>query len=92
MYTVASYLSQSAQNEPTVLPNKLGFSMLHYQRHTLEFGQTDIHVRTLRDNLQFEDIDAEAAKLGISSSTWPLFGVLWASGEILARIMHTHEI
>lgn len=66
--------------------------MLRYQYQTIEFGNTDIHVRTLRDNLQFEDTDDVAAKLGISSATWPLFGVLWASSEILARIMHTHEI
>lgn len=66
--------------------------MLRYRYQTIEFGKTDIHVRTLRDNLQYEDTDDVAAKLGISSATWPLFGVLWASGEILARIMHTHEI
>jgi len=66
--------------------------MLRFQYQTIEFGSTDIHVRTLRDNFQYEDIDNVAQKLGISSATWPLFGVVWASSEILARIMHTHDI
>jgi predicted nicotinamide N-methyase len=66
--------------------------MLRFQYQTIEFGSTDIHVRTLRDNFQYEDIDNVAQKLGISSANWPLFGVLWASSEILARIMHTHDI
>ena len=66
--------------------------MLRFQYQTIEFGKTDIHVRTLRDNFQYEDTDDVARKLGIGSATWPLFGVLWASSEILARIMHTHVI
>lgn len=59
---------------------------------TMEFGDADIHVRTLRDRQQFSDDDNVAAELGISSAIWPLFGIVWESGEILARIMHTHDI
>jgi len=66
--------------------------MLRFQYQTIEFGKTDIHLRTLRDNFQYEDINDVAQKLGISSATWPIFGVVWASSEILARIMHTHDI
>ncbi len=66
--------------------------MLRFQYQTIEFGKIDIHVRTLRDNLQYEDKDDVACKLGIGSANWPIFGVLWASSEILARIMHTYEI
>jgi len=36
---------------------------------TIEFGDVDIHVRTLRDTLQFEDVDGEAEALGISSAS-----------------------
>ena len=54
---------------------------------TIEFGETDIHVRTLLDNQQFSDDDGRAAKLNISSAMWPLFGVIWPSGEILAQLM-----
>ncbi|WP_242637581.1 class I SAM-dependent methyltransferase [Desulfobacter hydrogenophilus] len=54
---------------------------------TLEIGDMDIHIRTLKDHLQFEDINGEAKKLGISSATWPLFGVVWPSSQVLARLM-----
>ncbi len=63
---------------------------IRYQ--TLEFGDTDIHVRTLRDNQQYADADGRAEKLGISSANWPLFGVIWASGQILARLMFHHDV
>jgi predicted nicotinamide N-methyase len=92
VYTDISYRSQSAQNELTAKPNNKGVSMLRFQYQTIEFGTTDIHLRTLRDNFQYEDKDDAAKKLGIQSATWPIFGVVWASSKILARIMHTYNI
>ncbi len=59
---------------------------------TVEFGDTDIHVRTLRDNQQYADADGRAEKLGISSANWPLFGVIWASSRILAGLMFRHDV
>jgi predicted nicotinamide N-methyase len=59
---------------------------------TIEFDHMDIHVRTLRDNQQYEDADGVASRLGISSATWPLFGVIWASGEVLAQFMSDYEV
>jgi predicted nicotinamide N-methyase len=59
---------------------------------TLEINGTDIHVRSLKDNQQFADSLGEAEALGISSAQWPLFGVIWASGEILAREMAHFDI
>jgi predicted nicotinamide N-methyase len=67
-------------------------SSLRIRYQTIEFGDVDIHVRTLRDNLQFLDIDGVAEKLGISSATWPLFGVVWASSEVLAHHMFDYKI
>jgi predicted nicotinamide N-methyase len=67
-------------------------SSLRIRYQTLEFGTTDIHVRTLRDRQQFADDDGVAAKLGISSATWPLFGIIWASGEILAHLMFDYAV
>jgi len=58
---------------------------LRYQ--TIEFGNVDIHVCTLRDNQQFDDPNDVALKLGISSATWPLFGVIWPSSLVLAHHM-----
>lgn len=58
---------------------------------TLEIGAMDIHIRTLRDTLQFEDINGEAERLGISSATWPIFQV-WPSSRLLARLMLEHHV
>ena len=63
---------------------------LRYQ--TVEFGKTDIHVRTLRDNQQYEDKNQVAEKLGISSATWPLFGILWPSSLELAKYISSLDI
>ncbi len=56
---------------------------------TIEFENSDIHIRSLRDKLQFADPLGEAESLGISSAQWPLFGVLWDSGQILAHEMES---
>ncbi len=67
-------------------------SSIRIRYQTIEFDQVDIHVRTLRDNLQYRDINGVAAKLGISSAQWPLFGVVWASSEVLAHHMLDYKI
>jgi len=67
-------------------------SMLRFRYQTFEFGNTDIHVRTLRDRQEFSDPEHLAADLGISSANWALFGIIWASGEILANLMSEHDI
>jgi len=67
--------------------------MLRVQYQTFEFGQSDIHVRTLRDRQQFDDeAGLHAEQLGVSSASWPLFGVVWPSGELLAQLMFDYEI
>lgn len=58
---------------------------LRYQ--TVEFGDVDVHICTLRDNQEFYDPDGVAEKLGISSATWPLFGIVWPSALVLAHHM-----
>ncbi len=67
-------------------------SSLRVCYQTIEFGDVDIHVRTLRDNQEFEDSEGAAAKLGISSASWPLFGIVWDSGKVLAHHMFDYEI
>lgn len=53
----------------------------------------DVHVRSLRDLLQFDEAcAAEAESLGISSAMWPLFGVIWDSSRALARLMLTYDV
>jgi predicted nicotinamide N-methyase len=65
---------------------------VRYRYQTLDLGGTAIHVRTLWDRQQFSDNSGVAARLGISSAAWPLFGLIWASGEVLARLMVSYEV
>jgi len=62
---------------------------LRYQ--TVEFGKTDIHLCTLRDKQEFHDPTGIAEKLGISSATWPLFGVIWPSSLVLAHYILEYD-
>ena len=60
---------------------------LRYRYHTLEFGDHDIHFRALRDRQQYNDDLGEAELLGISSTSWPIAGMVWPSEEVLALLM-----
>jgi predicted nicotinamide N-methyase len=62
---------------------------LSYQ--TVEFGKIDIHLCTLRDNQEFHDPAGIAEKLGISSASWPIFGVIWPSSLVLAHYMADYD-
>ena len=50
-------------------------------------GTDDLIIRALLDINQFHDPLDDALDLGISSATWPLFGLLWPSGMHLAERM-----
>ncbi|MFS2034175.1 class I SAM-dependent methyltransferase [Polaromonas sp. CT11-55] len=52
----------------------------------------DLQLRSLLDRQQFHDPLGEAEREGISSSAWPLFGLLWPSGRVLAHAMLTFEL
>lgn len=65
---------------------------IRYRYRTIEFGNSDIHLCTLRDRQQFSDKNDVAANLGISSANWPLFGVIWDSSKVLANFMFEYEI
>ena len=67
-------------------------STVRVKYQTFEFGNDDIHIRTLRDRQQFSDDDSKAEDLGISSAQWPLFGVVWPSSEVLACLMSEYEV
>lgn len=58
---------------------------LKYQ--TIEFGKIDIHLCSLRNTQEFSDPEGEAEKLGISSAAWPIFGIVWPSGLVLANFI-----
>ena len=67
-------------------------SSLRFRYRTIEFGNSDIHLRTLRDRQQYSDDDNVASKLGISSANWPLFGIIWDSSKVLANLMFDYKI
>ncbi|SLM31816.1 putative 3-demethylubiquinone-9 3-methyltransferase [Desulfamplus magnetovallimortis] len=67
-------------------------SSLRIRYQTIEFDDVDIHVRTLRDNQQYCDDDGIAEKLGISSATWPLFGIVWDSGLVLSHFVFDFNV
>ena len=69
------------------MTNKL---RLRYQ--TIEIGSHDMHLCTLRDKQQFSDPKDVALDLGISSATWPIFGVVWPSSLVLAHHMLDFDI
>lgn len=50
-------------------------------------GVDDLQIRSLLDRQQFSDPHGDAAGIGISSATWPLFGLLWPSGAELAALL-----
>ncbi|MEP7245133.1 MAG: SAM-dependent methyltransferase, partial [Gammaproteobacteria bacterium] len=50
-------------------------------------GVDDLIIRSLLDRQQFFDPRGDADRLGISSASWPLFGLLWPSGAQLAARM-----
>ena len=70
------------------LPALNGF--LGYQTKQAHFhvdGAEDLIIRSLLDKQQFHDPLGQALHMGISSATWPLFGLLWPSGSRLAERM-----
>lgn len=48
-------------------------------------GQEPLEIYTLLDRQQYYDPTGAAARLGICSAAWPLFGMLWPSGLQLAK-------
>jgi predicted nicotinamide N-methyase len=57
------------------------------QEQIAVYGVADLVIRSLLDREQFSDPEGLAERLGISSATWPLFGLLWPSGAHLAARM-----
>jgi predicted nicotinamide N-methyase len=62
-----------------------------FQRVGVE-GGADLQIRSLLDKQQFSDPLGLALEAGISSATWPLFGLVWPSAQKLANLMQTWAI
>ena len=70
----------------------LAMASIRLRYQTIEFGDVDIHGRSLRDTQQFPGADGDTITDGVPSSNWPLFGVVWESSRRLARLMVDYEI
>jgi ETFB lysine methyltransferase len=68
--------------------------MPNYQTkfETVAIGGSSYRIRSLRDRQQYFDPLGIAASSGVSPANWPLFGILWPAGIILADLMDTHPV
>lgn len=62
------------------------------KHETITVNNIDYQIRSLKDRQQFHDHENRAEALGISSATWPLFGVVWPSSRILAAAVCMYEL
>jgi predicted nicotinamide N-methyase len=65
---------------------------VRFRYRTIEFGDIDIHMRTLRDTNEAAADGGLSERLGVSPSNWPLSGVVWASSLVLAGLMVRFDI
>ena len=68
--------------------------MSAYSTHivTVHIGGEPYRLRILADRQQFHDPDGAAERVGISSATWPIFGMVWPVGLALAEELSTFPI
>ncbi len=64
----------------------------HVKTETVTGSGDDLTLRSLLDRVQYHDPDGDAERAGISPASWPLFGLLWPSGQVLAGVMATYAI
>ena len=50
----------------------------------ITIDKVDYQICSLFDRQQFDKDDVEAQRLGITSATWSLFGVVWPASQVLA--------
>jgi hypothetical protein len=65
---------------------------LRYRYQNYQVGEFTIRLRMLRDLDQFEDTGGRAEDAGISKEAFPLFGIVWASSEVLSRLMLGYDL
>ncbi len=62
------------------------------QEHIAIDGVDGLRIRSLLDRRQYFDPLGEAGRMGISSAAWPLFGLTWPSGALLAARLAVHPV
>lgn len=74
---------------PTPAPRSPGYEV---RFESITGTGEHLRLRSLLDRRQYHDPHGEAERAGISSAAWPLFGMLWPSGRVLAHAMLTFEL
>lgn len=64
----------------------------HVKLETITGSGEDLTLRSLLDRIQYHDPYGDAERAGIPAASWPLFGLLWPSGQVLAGVMSTYAI
>lgn len=54
---------------------------------TISINGISLNIVSLADKMQFYDPDKEAEELGITDSMWPISGLIWPSGLVLAKMI-----
>ncbi len=73
-------------------PSDTGWGYLVKQECIAIDGGASLNIRSLLDKQQFHDPLGIALALGVSSATWPLFGLVWPSARKMADVMQTWPI
>lgn len=71
------------------MPNAQSVADYQVKFESLCLGGMDYRIRSLLDRQQYFDPDGVAERAGVSSASWPLFGLVWPSARILAGIAQT---
>ena len=76
----------------TTSPSDTGLGYLVKHQSIAIDGGASLNIRSLLDIQQFHDPLGIALALGVSSATWPLFGLVWPSARKMADVMQTWPI
>jgi 2-polyprenyl-3-methyl-5-hydroxy-6-metoxy-1,4-benzoquinol methylase len=76
----------------TASPSDTGLGYLVKHQSIAIDGGASLNIRSLLDLQQFHDPLGIALALGVSSATWPLFGLVWPSSRKMADVMQTWPI
>ena len=64
----------------------------HVKLETVSGSGADLTLRCLLDRVQYHDPHGDAERAGICPASWPLFGQLWPSSQVLAGLMASYEL
>jgi len=59
-------------------------SVYETRKLDVRIGDLQWQIRALKNHLQFSDSTGDAARVGICSASWSLFGQLWPASQVLA--------